>query len=188
MQEAEVLVEQGDLLQQVSVASMAGGMILMGIPISILYIVLFRIYAESKFNLTVGMRAIYLCLGVLYIVAAVGVFLCVTLGTVLYRRFWVPLVYIALNRGFLVRFFWNIYIFLFGSSVYTVEIRVLFVFESRLDYTLRRTSFLCCSFLVYMHLNFFCFAYLHAPDLLLCNLYKRKFFLLYINIQLSHLR
>ena len=37
MQEAEVLVEQGDLLQQVSVASMAGGMILMGIPISILF-------------------------------------------------------------------------------------------------------------------------------------------------------
>ena len=52
MQEAEVLVEQGDLLQQVSVASMAGGMILMGIPISILYIVLFRIYAESEFILT----------------------------------------------------------------------------------------------------------------------------------------
>ena len=48
MQEAEVLVEQGDLLQQVSVASMAGGMVLMGIPISILFIVLFRIYAELE--------------------------------------------------------------------------------------------------------------------------------------------
>ena len=104
MQEAGVLVEQGDLLQQVSVASMAGGMVLMGIPISILYTVLFRINAESEFNLTVGIRAIYLCLGVLYIVAAVGFSLCVTLGTVLYCRFWVPLVYIALNRGFIVRF------------------------------------------------------------------------------------
>ena len=48
VQEAEVLVEQGDLLQQVSVASMAGGMVLMGIPISILFTVLFRINAESE--------------------------------------------------------------------------------------------------------------------------------------------
>ena len=48
MQEAEVLVEQGDLLQQVSVASMAGGMILMGIPISILYIVYYSVFVQNR--------------------------------------------------------------------------------------------------------------------------------------------
>ena len=83
MQEAEVLVEQGNSSAASSVASMAGGMINWAFIFRFCFIVLFRICSESKFLLTVGIRAIYLCLGVLYIVSTVGFSLCVCIGCIL---------------------------------------------------------------------------------------------------------
>ena len=55
-----------------SVASMAGGMIYWAFLFQFCFIVLFRICSELEFWLTVGIRARYICLGVLYGVATVG--------------------------------------------------------------------------------------------------------------------
>ena len=59
------------------VASMAGGMIYSAFLFRFFFRVLFCICSESKVFLTVGIRANYLCLGVLYVVATVGFSLCV---------------------------------------------------------------------------------------------------------------
>ena len=70
-------MEQGNSSAASSVESMAGGMIYWAFIFRFCFIVLFCICSESEFWLTVGIRARYLCLGVLYGVATVGFPLCV---------------------------------------------------------------------------------------------------------------